>query len=156
MKNKDSIAGCSQNHLIIYDIGRLYVLLDNYLYNRAYREFNINTAKFNVLMVVKHIGKNNGLSQAEIGNNLYVSAANITKLIDGLEKSGLVVREASSRDRRINLIKISEKGSKLLDQVWIKHTKALGAILETFSTSNKDKLKRLLEKFRKEMEEKTK
>ncbi len=140
------------NDSIVYNIGRLYVLLDSYLYKEAYKEFNLNPAKFNLLMVVKHIGKDNGLSQREISNSLYVSAANITKLIDTAEREGLVARGASGQDRRINLIKITEKGSKLLDEVWPKHVSAINNIFEKISMKDRQKLNRLLDLFKKNME----
>jgi len=144
------------NDSIVYSIGRLYVLLDSYLYNVAYKEYSLNAAKFNLLMVIKHIGKDKGLSQTEIGNNLYVTAANITKLIDAVERDGLVLRMASSSDRRVNLIKITDKGSRLLDEIWPKHVSGINEILEKFSSVDKDKLGQLLQAFKQDMEEKVK
>jgi MarR family 2-MHQ and catechol resistance regulon transcriptional repressor len=138
--------------LIVYNIGRLYVLLDTYLYNKAYRRFSLNPAKFNVLMLVKHVGKNTGLPQQGLSSNLCVSAANITKLVDGLQKQGLVQRLASRHDRRVNLIKITKKGSKLLDEVWPRHVQALNAILKKLSRDEKDKLNHFLQDFKEEME----
>lgn len=144
------------NDLIVYAIGRLYVLLDSYLYNAAYKEYGLNPAKFNMLMVIKHIGKEDGLSQRELGKNLFVSAANITKLIDALEKDALVARMPSAGDRRVNLIKITEKGSGLLDKVWPRHVESINKTLETFSASDKEKLNHLLQLFKKDMEDKVK
>ncbi|MDD4954902.1 MAG: MarR family transcriptional regulator [Candidatus Omnitrophica bacterium] len=144
------------NDLIVYTIGRLYVLLDSYLYNTAYKEYNLNPSKFNLLMVIKHVGKENGISQSELGSNLYVTAANITKLLDALEKEELVKRMASPDDRRVNLIKITEKGSGLLDDIWPKHVATLNKILENFSAADKEKLNQLLKEFRNDMEAKTK
>ncbi|MDD4183506.1 MAG: hypothetical protein PHT53_06785, partial [Candidatus Omnitrophica bacterium] len=86
MKPVNTLKTAYPNDLIVYAVGRLYVLLDSYLYNTAYKEYSLNPAKFNLLMVIKHVGKDKGLSQMELGNNLYVTAANITKLIDALEK----------------------------------------------------------------------
>lgn len=156
MKPVNTIKISFPNDLIVYAIGRLYVLLDSYLYNTAYKGYNLNPAKFNLLMVIKHVGKNAGLSQRELGNNLYVTAANVTKLIDALEKEGLVLRMALPADRRINLVKITERGSKLLDEIWPKHASAINKILENFSTADKDKLNQLLQAFRKDMEGKAK
>jgi MarR family 2-MHQ and catechol resistance regulon transcriptional repressor len=139
------------NDFIVYDIGRLYVLLNQYL-TAAYQEFGLNPAKFNLLMHIKHIGKEKGISQIELGDKLYVSAANITKLIDGLEKKGWVKRISSSRDRRIKLIKITREGSALLDEVWPRHVEALNALLEGFAPEDKERFNLLLDRFREEME----
>lgn len=141
------------NDFIIYNIGKLYVFLNQY-FTDAYKEFGLNPAKFNILMLIKHIGKEDGISQTELSEKLFVSAANITKLIDGLEKKGLVCRVISKKDRRINLIKITEEGSKLLDRVWLKHIEALNNILKEFSVEEKEKFNEFLERFKKEMEAK--
>jgi MarR family 2-MHQ and catechol resistance regulon transcriptional repressor len=103
-------------------------------------------------MVIKHVGKETGISQNELSNQLFVSAANITKLIDGLEKKEWVVRGSYDNDRRVKLIKITDKGSKLLDTVWLEHVKAINNILDNFSQADKEALNKYLEGFRKEME----
>jgi MarR family 2-MHQ and catechol resistance regulon transcriptional repressor len=139
------------NDLIVYNIGRLYVLLDSYLY-KAYKQFELNPANFNLLMVIKHVGQETGISQNKIGSQLFVSAANITKLIDGLEEKGWLIRIPSKDDRRVKLIKITEEGSALLDKVWAEHAKALNNILGGFSHTDKERFNELLKNFRKEME----
>lgn len=141
------------NDSIVYGIGRLYVLLD-YYFSKNLKKFGLNPPKFNLLMLIKHIGKERGISQTQLGNNLFVSAANITKLIDGLERKGLVRRIPSPKDRRVNLIKITREGSTLLDEVWPGYVTALNSILEGFSLKDKEKFNRYLEYFKKEIEKK--
>ena len=69
-------------------------------------------------MLVKHQGKENGLSQVDMGRRLMVTAHNMTRLIQRLEKDGLLKRVAYKKDGRVNLVTITIKGSKLLDEVW--------------------------------------
>jgi len=139
------------NDFIVYNIGRLYVLLNQYL-SAAYKEFGLNPAKFNLLMHIKHIGKDRGIIQNELGGKLYVSAANITKLIDGLEKRGWIERVPSREDRRAKLIKITLKGLSLLDKVWLRHVQALNSLLPQFSAEEKKKFNQFLERFKQERE----
>ena len=141
------------NDSIVYNIGRLYVLLSNYL-SETYQEFGLNPAKFNLLMVVKHMGKAKGIAQIKLGDRLFVTASNITKLIDGLEKKGLVQRLPSINDRRVNLVKITQGGSQLLDKVWIRHAQALNAILGDLGLKDKETFNAFLQEFKKEMEKK--
>jgi MarR family transcriptional regulator, 2-MHQ and catechol-resistance regulon repressor len=82
------------------------------------RPFALTPAKFNAMMVIKHAGKNEGLSQIDIGRRLIVTASNMTRLLDNLEKDGYIERFAREGDRRVNLVKISKKGSGILDKVW--------------------------------------
>ncbi len=51
-----------------------------------------------------HLWKEDGLSQQELGTRTFRDKASITRLIDNLEKLGLVERVASKTDRRINLV----------------------------------------------------
>ena len=136
----------SPDDLIVYNVGRLYVVLDTYL-THVYAKFDLNPAKFNLLMLIKHIGKVSGISQMELGHNLYVSAANITKLLDGLEKKGWIVRVPSPKDRRVKLIKITDSGAALLDDVWVAHVAAINGLMGSFSHKEKEALHGYLGKF---------
>lgn len=151
--NKEAIQVKKYNDSIVYTIGRLYCLLNQYL-TEIYAQFGLNPAKFNLLMHIKHIGKEQGISQSALGDKLYVSAANITKLIDSLEKKGWVKRVASLVDRRLKLIKITKEGSDLLDLVWPRHINALNRLIFEFSFEEREQFNFFLEKFRKEMEQK--
>lgn len=58
--------------------------------------------------VLYHLWKEDGLSQQELGIRTFRDKASITRLIDNLEKLGLVTRVASKEDRRINLVYLTE------------------------------------------------
>jgi DNA-binding MarR family transcriptional regulator len=80
--------------------------------------FGLSAGKFNILMVVKHQGGAQGLRQVEISERLILTPSNMTKLIDKLEAEGLVSRSSLEGDRRVNIVRITAKGSKLLDALW--------------------------------------
>lgn len=83
-----------------------------------FKAYDLTSVQFNVLLLIRHLGKDEGLSQNEICKHMIVTASNITRLIDRMIENGLVTRAASPRDRRVNLVKITEKGAKLLDDTW--------------------------------------
>ena len=143
----------SPHDQIVYNIGYLYTLLEDY-FTFAYKEFGLSPAQFNLLMAVKHVGKDEGISQSQIGKHLYVTAANITRLIDGLEQQGLLLRHAHPQDRRVNLIKITPQGAQLLDRVWIKHVAAVNALLKKYSAKDAQVFNQHLGGFIAEMEAK--
>lgn len=101
----------------IYGVVGMYALFEKVISNYL-RPYNLTPAKFNTLMIIKHMGKEAGLRQIEIGRRLIVTASNMTHLIDKLEKEGYVERVSLKGDRRVNIIKISKAGSDLLDKVW--------------------------------------
>src|SRR3990167_9278121 len=77
-----------------------------------YAQYNLTPGKFNTLMAIKHIGRQKGIKQVEISKNLILTPSNITKSIDKLEKDKLVTRSAPTGDRRVNIVTITEKGSR--------------------------------------------
>lgn len=101
----------------IYGVACIYALMEKQIAEYL-RSYNLTPAKFNALMIIKHNCKNEGLSQIEIGRSLIVSASNMTRLLDRLQNEGLIERFSRQGDRRIKLIKISQKGSDLLDKAW--------------------------------------
>ena len=123
----------------IYGLARIYSLIDKEI--SAYlRPYNLSIAKFNALMVIKHIGKDKGLSQIEIGRRLIVTASNMTRLLDKLAKEGFIKRLSQESDRRVNIIKIMKKGSDILDKVWPGYYKK---IIELTNGLDKEDLKQI-------------
>lgn len=108
----------------IYGLARIYSLIDKEI--SAYlRPYNLSLAKFNALMITKHIGKDKGLSQIEIGRRLIVTASNMTRLLDKLAKEGLIERLSQKGDRRVNIIRITKKGTDILDEAWAGYYKKI-------------------------------
>jgi Transcriptional regulators len=57
------------------------------------------------------------MSQQQIANTILKDKNSVVKLIDGLEKKGLVKRIADKQDRRQNLIEITSNAIKIKDEV---------------------------------------
>ena len=70
---------------------------------------------------------------SELGARLDVSARNITKLVDGLEREGLVRRVTHCTDRRATVIETTPKGSNVGEQVWGEHRRAMSALFDELS-----------------------
>lgn len=73
----------------------------------------ITLAQFNVLRILRG-AKETGLPTLEIGARLVEQAPGITRLIDRLERAGLVRRERPRADRRQILCHIEKRGLALL------------------------------------------
>jgi DNA-binding MarR family transcriptional regulator len=63
--------------------------------------------------VLYHLWKQDCLSQQELCTRTFRDKPSITRLIDNLEKLGLVERVGSHHDRRVNLICLTPKGKAL-------------------------------------------
>jgi len=82
------------------------------------KKYDLNPSKLNILMAIRYHGKKEGLRQVELSKHLLLTPSNMTKMIDKLQKEGLVNRVNLDGDRRVNIIKISKKAEALLDSLW--------------------------------------
>ena len=96
---------------VLYTATMLYKA--SYIY---FRQYGITDAQFNVLIQLQY-EKQQGLSQTDLGRRLVVNKADMTGIIDRLEKAGLVRREDHPKDRRINIIKITRKGRDIVNKL---------------------------------------
>lgn len=130
----------------IYGVTGMYAFFEKAISNFL-RPYNLTPAKFNALMIIKHMGKDAGLRQIEIGRRLIVTASNMTHLIDKLEQEGFVKRLSLQGDRRVNLIKITKTGSDLLDQVWPGYHSKIQELAKFLSQNELRTLTHILEKW---------
>jgi DNA-binding MarR family transcriptional regulator len=77
----------------------------------ALRSHNINAGQLHLLMAVRG---NEGKTQQEIAGQLCHTKANVSQLLDKLERAGLVRRTPDGRSYRVAL---TEQGVHLVDQV---------------------------------------
>lgn len=123
-----------------------YDVVHTRLAREAGRE-GLSTAAFNVMMILSRCG-DRGCPMREVGELLLVSRANVTGLIDCLERRGLVERAASAEDRRVRLVRLTEAGKGLLERILPRHYGEVRAALRDISNGEKADLSRLLTKLR--------
>jgi DNA-binding MarR family transcriptional regulator len=66
--------------------------------------------------VLYHLWKKDGISQQDLCKASFRDKPSITRLVDNMEKAGLVRRVAAVNDRRINLIYLTKDGQQLQEQ----------------------------------------
>lgn len=114
---------------------------------KALKSFGLTPVKLNYLMIVKHIGREEGLSQREIARRLLIDAANVTHVLDDLEKKGWVVRDTGP-DRRSHRIKITLKGDKLLSEAWPVYKATVRKLTHPLSEESQRRLVEVLSRWR--------
>jgi len=89
---------------------------------------DLSATQYNVLRILR--GAPDGLPCGEIANRMITRDPDITRLLDRLEKRGLISRCRESKDRRMVTARITTEGSKLLtrldEPVREAHRKQLG------------------------------
>ena len=84
--------------------GKLSAAINRKLY-RSFRKLSID--------ITPEQWSRDGVTQQELCNVTFKDKPSMTRLIDNLEKQQLVVRSPGVKDRRINLIHLTDKGREL-------------------------------------------
>ncbi len=82
--------------------------------SRISRQYGLTGAQSALLRTLLSEGS---MSSVDLSRQLYVTPSNITGIIDRLEKKGLVHRDRQPKDRRVVLIRLTEKGLELSRQL---------------------------------------
>jgi DNA-binding MarR family transcriptional regulator len=107
------LAGGELSHLLGYRIRRaqLWVFKD---VSRRLAAFDISPAQFSVLSV---IDANPGVNQLAIAQLLSIERAGLGRLVDHLERRGLVQRSPSAINRRYYVLYLTDAGTALLGRM---------------------------------------
>lgn len=119
--------------------------------NTFFSKHRLTEAQYNVLIVLKLEGQ--ALTQMEIGERLVTSRANMTSLIDKLEKKQYVRREEVESDRRIYKINLTEKGKHVLERAEKAYVGKVEEIMSCISEAECKTINRSLEKLRESLQQ---
>jgi len=110
----------------------------------------LHSASIHLLRRVRRVDEESGLSAArlsalsvlvfggpstlgQLARAEQVSAPTMSKLVSGLERDGLAVREPHSDDGRAVLVRATPKGRRILEQGRARRTEELARLLEDLS-----------------------
>lgn len=80
------------------------------------KEFGLTGTQYNALRILRGAGAE-GLPCSEVGGRMITRDPDITRLLDRMQKRGLVERARGKRDRRVVYGKITATGLKLLREL---------------------------------------
>lgn len=106
-------------------------------------EYNLTISQFGVLEALYHLGP---MCQKNVARKILKSTANITTVIDNLEKRQLVKRERSAEDRRYITIHLTSQGKTLIKQVFPAHMEGIVKSLSVLKPSEQRQLAKLCKK----------
>ncbi|MHC4555683.1 MAG: MarR family winged helix-turn-helix transcriptional regulator [Planctomycetota bacterium] len=113
------------------------------------RPFGLTDVQFNLMMLLQQQSSSEeGLTQAQLSDMMLVNRANITSLIDRMEKGGLVARTSTPADRRYNIVKLTDRGKDLLTQIEPLYAQEVKRIMAALADSEKKKFIKMLERVR--------
>lgn len=107
------------------------------------REGGLTLPQFAVLEILYHKGD---LRICDIIEGTLSTGGNMTVVIDNLAKDGLVGRYPDPEDRRASLISLTEKGVKIMEDIFPRHVENISGIFEILEEDEKKTLVKLLKK----------
>ena len=115
---------------------------------RLQKKFNASGLNLTIEQwsVLYHLWKEDGKSQQELCNATFRDKPSITRLVDNLEKLGLVKRVASESDRRINKVYLTKQAQKLQDETMLLAEETLNEALDGVPAEQVNLCKEVLQK----------
>ena len=115
-------------------------------HNRRMSNFNLTTPQYNVLDTLSAEGK---MSLKTISQRLNVTGANITCVMDNLEKRNYAERIPSKDDRRIINAELTQEGEKMVKKLTPLYLESINEETKKLSDNEKKTLIKLLSKLKK-------
>ena len=106
-------------------------------------EYKLTAPQFGVLDVLKKSGP---MPLKRISEELLVTGANITCVVDNLEKEDLVRRVPSREDRRIIMAELTEKGEQKMQEIFPSYLSNMSKVTSVLSEDEQKQLSDLLAK----------
>lgn len=92
---------------LIHDVSRLR----RNAFDRCLRHLNVTRSQW---WMLAYLSREDGMTQSQLALELDLGKVAVGGLIDRLEKSGLVRREADASDRRVNRVFLEPKSKQLI------------------------------------------
>ncbi|MDQ3398001.1 MAG: MarR family transcriptional regulator [Deinococcota bacterium] len=110
----------------------------------VFSSFGLHRGEFDVLATLRRTGVPYQLNPSELSNALMVSSGGMTNRLDRLEKAGLVARQPDRNDRRGTVVKLTEKGLRLVDEIVTEHVSNERRLLRALGEREQGELAELL------------
>ena len=113
------------------------------LLGRRLQEVKLTENQFGVLEVLLHLGP---MCQSELGRKILTSGANVTLIIDQLEKRDLVRRVRTESDRRYVQVQLTRSGRSYIEGLFPGHAAAIAEAFGALTATEQEQLGKLCKK----------
>jgi len=107
------------------------------------KDSGLTASQFEVLEVLRDLGD---LRISDIIDKILATGGNMTVVIDNLAKDGLVQQSVDPQDKRVKLIRISDKGKALMDDLIPRYLDNINTIFDKLPEAEKKTLREILTK----------
>ena len=117
-------------------------LIERHVRKNLRSEFNTTLPRFDVLAQIDRSPK--GQPMRELSERLMVTNGYITPLVDRLVEEGLVIREPSPEDRRVQHVRLTKPGKQALDSMIPEHKSWVSSLMKDMNRKQASALYSLL------------
>ena len=115
----------------------------NRLSSTNIRLSGLTPAQFGAIECLGHLGP---MLIGELTKKHLVTGGNMTVVVDNLEKEGLVERVVSKKDGRAFIVKLTAKGKRLFEKIFVQHAAYIEQLASVLTEEEQAELGRLLKK----------
>jgi MarR family transcriptional regulator, 2-MHQ and catechol-resistance regulon repressor len=115
----------------------------NHLTSANIRTVGLTPAQFGVVECLGHLGP---MLIGDLTKKHLVSGGNMTVVVDNLQKDGIVERTVSKEDRRAFYVRLTPKGKRLFNQIFVRHAEYVTALASVLTEAEQIELGSLLKK----------
>jgi MarR family 2-MHQ and catechol resistance regulon transcriptional repressor len=127
------------------------------IYRTAVKRLNSRLSEdkisFSQFSMLRAIGKFGPMPMNKLGDHMLVAPANITGLVDRLERKGYVERRRDRNDRRLLKIELTERGRRIHDKVIEQFWTYVRNVFSSLSENERMVLLGLLARIRKSVDQ---
>jgi DNA-binding MarR family transcriptional regulator len=109
------------------------------------RRSDLTLARFHVLVA---LAKHGPMSQQTLADHLLVTKGNVVGLIDKLSARGFVERQSSVTDRRVNVLRVTPAGRRIVDRTLPRQMQLIASLMQPLNPREAASLNALLTRLR--------
>ena len=125
-------------------------VVTNQLFKKLDASLSFHGISFTELMVLHHL--NNApyqiMRRVDLAEATTLTASGITRLLNPMEKMGLVQKQKNERDARISLVKLSDAGLQIYKDAMVTFGHASNRLIEPLNDADVSNLTSILVKLR--------
>ncbi|MFZ2052048.1 MAG: MarR family transcriptional regulator [Solirubrobacteraceae bacterium] len=112
---------------------------------RGLSAYGLSNREFDALSALRRSGPPYALTASELSHAILFSSGALTKLLERLQRAGLIVREQDREDRRVVRVALTEVGHKLQEEAMIFIVGQEDRLIAPFGERERKRLAQLLQ-----------
>lgn len=130
------------------ELNHLYIHTHHLHFRRAISRFSAYGLGEGQPKLIRHLGMEDGLSQAELGRRCHLEPATVTVTLTRMEKAGLVERRPDPEDMRVTRVWLTETGREMHRELERLHLELEAECFAGFSDEEREKMQEFLLRMR--------